>query len=144
DYKNDICKVHLTEKIGNNIRYRRTLDGKTEWMHSSYDYSKTESITSKLSHISNTNVNIYRDIDNSASSITAGEKYKQAVYYIKKYAKIDDQRYYLISKEPSSSKGVVGWVKSQDLSTHTHVGVDKEAKTFYVKGTGKAYDTAWG
>src|SRR5699024_8569072 len=144
DYKNDIFKVHLTEKVGNNTWYRGTLDGKTVWMHSSYVYSKTESKTSKLGHIRHSNVKIYRDIDNSASSITAGDKYTHAVYYIKKYAKIDDQRYYLISKEPSSSKGVVGWVKSQDLSTHTHVGVDKEAKTFYVKGTGKAYDTAWG
>jgi len=144
DYKNDIFKVHLTEKVGNNTWYRGTLNGKTVWMHESYVYSKTESKTSKLGHIRNSNVKIYQDVDNPASSITAGDKYTHAVYYIKKQAKIDDQLYYLISKEPSSSKGVVGWVKSQDLSTHKHVGVDKDAKTFYVKGTGKAYDTAWG
>lgn len=143
-YKKQVFKVHLTEKVGYNTWYRGTLNGKTVWMHSSYVYSKKESKTSKLGHIRNSNVKIYKDIDNLASSIAAGDKYTHSAYYIKKQAKIDNQLYYLISNEPSSSKGVIGWVKSQDLSTHAHAGVDKKAKTFYIKGSGKAYSRAWG
>src|SRR5690625_881942 len=143
-YKGQAFKVHLTEKVGNNTWYRGTLNGKTVWMHSSYVTSKIESKTSKLGHIRSANVKIYNNIGDASTAITAGDKYTHAVYYIKKQAKVNNQVYYLISKSPSSTKGVVGWVKSQDLSTHPHVGVDKKAKTFYVKGTGKAYDTAWG
>src|SRR5690625_4055662 len=103
-----------------------------------------ESKTSKLGHIRSTNVDIYKNINNLSSSKKVGDKYTHAVYYIKKQANVNGQVYYLISKEPSSTKGVVGWVKSQDLSTHAHVGVDKKSKNFYIKGTGKAYDTSWG
>src|SRR5690625_4733221 len=136
-------KVNLTETVGNNTWYRGKLDGKQVWIHSSYLISDEESKTSKLGHIRNSTVKIYNDLS-LTSAVTAGKEYTHAVYYIKKQAKINNQLYYLISKEPSSTKGTVGWVKSQDLSTHTHVGVDKNAKTFYIKGTGKAYDTAWG
>src|SRR5690625_4595265 len=143
-YKGQAFKVHLTEKVGNNTWYRGTLNGKTVWMHSNYVTSKIENKTSKLGHIRNAKVQIYKDISDTSTAITAGDKYTHAVYYIKKEAKVNDQVYYLISTSPSSTKGVVGWVKSQDLTTHSHVSVDKKAKTFYIKGTGNAYDTAWG
>ncbi|MFP3359521.1 GW dipeptide domain-containing protein, partial [Planococcus sp. SIMBA_143] len=54
------------------------------------------------------------------------------------------QLYYLISTNPSSETGVLGWVKAQDVSSHSHKGVDTKSKTFYVKGTGNAYSKAWG
>src|SRR5690625_1380771 len=143
-HKNQVFKVHLTEKVGNNTWYRGTLNGKTVWIHESYLGSAKESKTSKLGHIRSAKVQIYKTIGDASTAITAGDKYTHAVYYIKKQAALNGQVYYLLSTEPSSTKGVVGWVKSQDLSTHPHVGVDKKTKTFYVKGTGKAYDTAWG
>src|SRR5699024_2092331 len=100
--------------------------------------------TSKLGHIRSANAEIYREAGNPATTIKAGSKYTHSVYYIKKQAKINNQMYYLISNKPSSVNGIVGWVRADDLSTHNHVGVDKKKKTFYVKGTGKAYDKAWG
>src|SRR5690625_811358 len=144
DHKNEKFEVHLTEKVGNNTWYRGKLDGKTVWMHSSYVVSKEEKKTSKLGHIRRSNVEIYQQPGDSSPATTAGSQYTHAVYYIKKQAKINDQLYYLISEKPSSTNGTIGWVKSQDLSTHTHVGVDKDKKTFTIKGTGKAYDKAWG
>ncbi|MBM7600168.1 bifunctional autolysin [Virgibacillus halotolerans] len=143
-YKNQVFNVHLTEKVGNNTWYRGTLNGKTVWIHSSYLNIVKESKTSKLGHIRNSKVKIYKDIGNESTVLTAGSKYTNAVYYIKKQTKVNNQSYYLISTEPSSTKGVVGWVKSQDLSSHSHVGVDKKAKIFTVKGSGNAYNTAWG
>src|SRR5699024_12015845 len=95
-------------------------------------------------HIRRSNVEIYQQPGDSSPLTTAASQYTHAVYYIKKQAKINDQLYYLIREKPSSTNGTVGWVKSQDLSTHTHVGVDKDNKTFTIKGTGKAYDKAWG
>ncbi|MFB4475966.1 mannosyl-glycoprotein endo-beta-N-acetylglucosamidase, partial [Oceanobacillus caeni] len=99
--------------------------------------------TSKLGHIRHSNVKIYNK-DNLSSYKLAGSTYTNAVYYIKKQKNIGNKKYYLISKQPSSVNGVVGWVESGDLSIHTHVGVDKNSKTFYIKGTGSAYSKAWG
>lgn len=143
-YEGQIFKVHLTEKVGNNIWYRGTLNGKTVWIHSSYLTSSIGSSTSKLGHIRNSNARIYSGLEDNSSSITAGSKYTNAVYYIKSQTKTNGQTYYLISTQPSNSKGVVGWVRDSDLSIHTHIGVDKKAKTLYFKGTGSAYSKAWG
>src|SRR5690625_3888298 len=84
-----------------------------------------ESKTSKLSHIISGDVDIYEKEING-KSIKAGSQYTNAVYYIKRQAKLDNDTYYLISKSPSDTKGVVGWVKESDLSIRTHVGVDKK------------------
>ncbi|GIN85358.1 hypothetical protein J6TS2_17440 [Heyndrickxia sporothermodurans] len=143
-YKNQIFDVHLTEKVGNNTWYRGTLKGKTVWIHESYLTKPSESKTSKLGHIRSSNVKIYKRIGDESSGIVAGSTYTNKVYYIKKQAVLGDRTYYLISNEPSSEKGVVGWVKAEDLSTHPHVGVDKNKKTLEIKGTGNAYTKAWG
>ena len=141
-FKNQPFQVHLTEKVGNNIWYRGKLQGKTVWLHSSYVESATESKTSLLGHIRSGNVLIYNELE--GSSFKAGEQYTNAVYYIKRQAKLNNETFYLISLQPSDTKGVVGWVKSNDLSTHRHVGVDKQKKTFFIKGNGKATTKAWG
>src|SRR5690625_3009471 len=141
-YINEPFKVHLTEKVGNNTWYRGTLGGKTVWLHSSYVYEATKSKTSLLGHIRSGKVQIYESI--GGKSISAGSKYTNAVYYIKEEAKSGNDTYYLISKSPSATRGVVGWVKEDDLSLHTHVGVDKKDKTLYIKGNGIAYAKAWG
>ncbi len=143
-YKGEKFEVHLTEKVGTNVWYRGKLNGKTVWMHSSYVLSKNESKTSRLGHIRRADVKIYKEVGDESSAITAGATYTNSVYYIKKQANVGNQLYYLISNEASSVKGVVGWVKAEDLSTHAHLSVDKKAKTFYVKGTGNAYSRAWG
>ncbi|AIF45597.1 N-acetylglucosaminidase [Virgibacillus sp. SK37] len=98
--------------------------------------------TSKLGHIRSNSV-IYPDIENRSNYEDAAP-YTNAVYYIKRQAKVNGELFYLISKRPSSSHGVVGWLKASDLSVHTHTSVDSKAKTFYLKGTGSAYSKAWG
>lgn len=146
-YTGQVFDVHLTEKVGNNTWYRGKLNGKTMWIHSSYLDTKPNVITSKtskLGHIRNTNVQIYDELGNTKTAKKAGTKYTHAVYYIKQEAKFNGQLYHLLSTKPSSENGVIGWVKAQDLSSHAHVGFDKKAKKLYFKGTGSAYDTAWG
>ncbi|WP_100009958.1 GW dipeptide domain-containing protein [Lentibacillus sediminis] len=148
NYENEIFNVHLTERVGSNVWYRGTLNGETLWIHNSYlsDVSENpkESGTSKLGHIRSTDVNIYENIYDLSNYFKAGEKYTNAVYYIKRQAVVSGQMYYLLSTKPSSTSGIVGWAKASDLSTHPHVGVDSKAKVFYFKGTGSAYTTAWG
>ncbi|MEK3888467.1 GW dipeptide domain-containing protein [Bacillus sp. FSL K6-3431] len=141
-YKDQEFKVHLTEKVGTNVWYRGTLNGKSVWLHSSFVTTMEESTTSLLGHIRNTNVKIYQTV--GGRSINAGSKYTNTVYYIKKKAILNGQTYYLISTQASSTNGVVGWVKASDISTHPHIGIDKTSKTFYIKGSGSAYNTAWG
>lgn len=143
-YQNQQFHVHLTEKVGNVTWYRGTLNGRTIWVDSAHLGTKKEVSTSKLGHIQNGQVNIQRELGNSSTQFSAGSTYTNAVYYIKKEAHLNGQLYYLISRNSSSTKGVVGWVRAQDLSVQNHVGVDNQQKTFYIKGTGSAYNTAWG
>ena len=144
--ENEIFHVNLTEKIGNNTWYRGLLNGKQTWIHSNFVEDITgiykEQSTSRLGHIKGDSV-IYASPFEKATE--SSERYEDSVYYIKKQATFKGQLYYLLSSQPSATKGVIGWMKASDVSSHTHVGVDKKAKTFYVKGTGGAsFDTAWG
>ncbi|CDO04981.1 AtlE [Oceanobacillus picturae] len=100
--------------------------------------------TSKLAHLKSSDTKIYADPTNSNDYNKAGSAKLGKVYYVKAEAKIGKTKYYLISTNPSSETGVIGWVKAQDVSSHSHKGVDTKSKTFYVKGTGNAYSKAWG
>ncbi|ASN04125.1 GW dipeptide domain-containing protein [Virgibacillus necropolis] len=142
--KGSILTVNNADSVGGNAWYNGTLNGKTAWLHSSYVTKLEKSNISRLGHIRSNDVKIYQTVTNISKYAKAGEKYTNAVYYIKQQAKFDGQLYYLISKEPSRVNGVVGWVKAEDMSTHTHVGVDSNQKIFYVKGTGGAFSKAWG
>src|SRR5699024_448962 len=102
-----------------------------------------ESKTSRLGHIRGGTRYIYKTLGSESSKFSS-VPYQDAVYYIKKQAKYNGKTYYLLSTEPSSTKGVVGWMNSSDISTHTHKTVNKTKKMFTVKGNGKSYTKAWG
>jgi internalin B len=141
-YKNMEFFVDRTEKIGDNYWYHGKVNGKAMWIHTSYLTKKIENRTSKLSHL-NDNAVIYKDMD-LKQTVSDKSKYTDTAYYIKKEAKYNGNTLYLISLEASSEKGVVGWVKSDQLRVHTHVGVDTKKKTLYLRGSGIAYSKAWG
>ncbi|MFS0561718.1 GW dipeptide domain-containing protein [Terribacillus sp. 179-K 1B1 HS] len=142
--KGQLFQVHLTEQVGNKTWYRGMLAGKEVFIEASYLETYQEEKTSILGHLNGDAV-IHPELDNFSKSIGAAkEGYTNAVYYIKKQAKVGNVLYYLISKQPSSKKGLVGWVKASDMDAHPHVTTDKDAKTLAVKGSGKAYTKAWG
>ena len=141
-YANHVFKVNLTETVGKNTWYRGVLNGQTIWLHSSYVTTLEKSNISRLGHL-RSGATIYKTIGDPASAISAKDYYN-AVYYIKQQAKLSNDTYYLISTKPSRTNGVIGWVKAQDMSTHSHKTVDKKKKVLLVKGTGKAYSKAWG
>lgn len=136
--------VNKTERVGKNTWYRGHLAGEQVFIHSAFLESRAESPISRLGHINNKNVNIYNDyIEQQRSSRVSGTML-QKVYYIKKQARFDGQLFYLISEEPSATKGTIGWVNEKDMRTHPHSGLDTKSKTFYINGTGSAYSKAWG
>ena len=102
-----------------------------------------ESKTSRLGHIRGGTHYIYKTLGNESTKFSSAP-YQNAVYYIKKQAKYNGKTYYLLSENPSSTSGVVGWMASGDLSTHAHKTVNKTKKVFTVKGNGKSYTKAWG
>ncbi|RIU94908.1 N-acetylglucosaminidase [Oceanobacillus picturae] len=136
-------QVNLTEKVGSSIWYRGKLDGKTAWIHESYLTTIKELSTSRLGHLRKT-AKIYSDLENQSEFYQATDGYTNRVYYVKKQAQFEGEKFYLISTKPSSKEGVVGWVKESELDSHSHQTVDAKNKTFYVKGTGSAYSKAWG
>src|SRR5699024_1774165 len=136
--------VNLTEKVGNNTWYRGKLDGKTVWLHSNFVTDRVELSTSRLGRIKSQDASIYKDKPGEGASFTAGSKYMDSVYYIKKEVREKGNTYYLISTEPSAKNGVIGWIDSKDINHHSHKTVDKKSKTFYVKGNGNARSKARG
>ena len=71
-------------------------------------------------------------------------EYKLAVYYIKRKADYKKESFYLISTEPSGNKGIIGWIKAEDIKVHPQFVVDFDKKTFYLNGAGKAFEKPWG
>lgn len=100
--------------------------------------------TSKLGHIKSSNVKIYDDFYKRDTSFKAGTKHKNKVYYIKKEGKINGKTFYLISTEPSSSKGTIGWVSASDINIHEHKGMSRAKTNLTIKDNGNAYSKAWG
>lgn len=136
--------VHMTQKVGNNTWYRGTFNGQTIWIHENHLTTKEESATSRLGKIKSSSVKIYRDVHNPSTVFTAGSEHTNRVYYIKKQMNINGDLFYLVSSLPSNTNGLIGWVHSSDITTYSHVSVDKQEKRFYVKGQGVAYNRAWG
>ncbi|TWT27699.1 N-acetylmuramoyl-L-alanine amidase family protein [Planomicrobium sp. CPCC 101110] len=137
-------KVNMTEKVGSTTWYRGVANGRTIWIEAKNVVSSVEKAVSKLGHIKSSTVKIYPDLTKLSSTITAGTTYTNTVYYIKKEVLLHGTTYYLLSKNPSSTTGVVGWAKATDVTAQTHATVDKKAKTFYALGTGSAYTKVWG
>src|SRR5690625_288196 len=145
-FEGEFLNVNLTEKVGNNTWYRGKINnqGDNIWLHSSQTdtFNIKKSSTSRLGHIRGGDRLMYKDFGGEAIKATA--KYQNAVYYIKEKATLDSETFYLLSTEPSAKRGVVGWMNSKDLSTHSHTGVSKKSDQMVIKGTGKGTSKAWG
>lgn len=145
NYKFSIFKVNLTESVGSktNYWYRGTLDGKTMWIHKNNLVSSIKkSDVSRIGKIKNNGV-IYSKLA-SGKKIISNKNYLNSSYYIKQQAKFGNELYYLVSTKPSKKEGLIGWVKSTDMTSYTHTSVNKKEKTYYIKGTGVAYKKVWG
>ena len=105
--------------------------------------NKTEN-TNRLGQVLNSQVMIYQDYKNTASASPAGEPYTNQTFYIKKLAFVSGQTYYLLSEQPSSVDGVIGWAKASDLLSYPESTVKSTAKTLYITGKGSAYSKPWG
>ncbi|NRD76832.1 SH3-like domain-containing protein [Bacillus sp. BRMEA1] len=100
--------------------------------------------TNRLGQIRNSNISIYQNYNDSTSSMKADDSVMNQTFYIKKLAFFGKQTYYLLSRQPSSTDGVVGWVKAADVITYPNTLVDQSSKTLYFTGNGSAYSKPWG
>lgn len=96
-----------------------------------------------LGHIRQGNSYIYTHPKENLKGVESN-KYKHAVYFIKRKASYNDELYYLLSFEPSAVDGKIGWMKASDISAHRHLRIDEDIKEFRLNGTGKAYSKPWG
>ncbi|TSB48485.1 N-acetylglucosaminidase [Alkalicoccobacillus porphyridii] len=138
--KGKTFQVHLTEKVGNDIWYRGTLNNRTVWIHSSHVESVGKA-TSRLGHLYSS-TKVYPNLGDNKTLNSS--QLTHAVYYIKRETQYNGSTYYLLSTSPSATTGTVGWARASELTTHAHTVVDKQSKSFQVKGSGSAYTKAWG
>lgn len=143
-YKDRQFKINRTETVGSDLWYYGSLDGKKFWVKSTNLAAKVERATSRLAKVRNSGVTIFKTIGNPGGAIQAGSAYTGSVYYIKRQAVLGSSTYYLLSNQPSSVKGIIGWVKSSDLISYSHTSVDHKAKTMFFNGEGSAYNKQWG
>ncbi|MCU9613266.1 GW dipeptide domain-containing protein [Caldibacillus lycopersici] len=143
-YKGQPFKVTQTMDVGGNNWYRGTISGKTVYIHANNVTKATESSTSRLGKFKNQSGKIYQDITDFNHYTTIGSGYADYVYYIKKQVTINDQTYYLISRKPSATEGIVGWVNANDLTTNPYEETSTETFTLYLTGSGWAYTEPWG
>src|SRR5699024_10921918 len=122
DKAGELIEVNKTEKVSNHTWYRGKINGEGEnvWVHSKFVFK--ESNTSKLARVKTSDVKIYENIQ--GYPYKAGSKHTDITYYVKKQAEVNGTFYYLLSTEPSASKGTIGWVKEKDLSYHSHTRID--------------------
>lgn len=142
-FANQQMTVNLTETVGKTTWYRgKLLNGTVIWVQSSQVNAINKSSTSRLGQL-RSNAIIYKTIGNPKTTLKANN-YLNNVYYMKQQAKVGNQVYYLISSQPSASKGTIGWVKTEQINSQAHKTVDNKKKTLYVTGTGSAYTKPWG
>src|SRR5699024_4003095 len=98
--------------------------------------------TSKLVRINNDQVKVYESIQGDA--FEAGSKHTRITYYVKNEAEVSGETYYLVSTEPSATKGTIGWVHAGDVKSYAHEGVAKKPKTLDLNGEGNARSNDWG
>lgn len=99
--------------------------------------------TSRVAHISGDKSFIY-SLTGKTIQKEPSEGYKNSAYYIKKEANYNDELFYLLSNKPSAKDGVIGWMKASEVSSHPHVVIDHDAKTFYTTGSGIGFNRVWG
>lgn len=112
-----------------------------EPIHNSEEYKVTP--VSRLGQIKLSASNILENFMITDNKIPVID-YLDRVYFIKQRADYKEESYYLLSTQPSSRSGVIGWAKASDIHHYIHVHIDTDQKTLYFMGSGLAYDNVWG
>lgn len=139
DYKNRIMSGSGLDSNEFELEEKKDSSGNTneEW-----NEVLEEQLTSLLGHIRAGKSSIYSTpYDQEGKS---SDPYKNSVYYIKKQATYREETFYLLSEKPSAIEGIIGWMKSTDLSLHQHIAIDEDTKTFYITGEGSGFLRPWG
>ncbi|WP_020006122.1 teichoic acids export ABC transporter ATP-binding subunit TagH [Salinicoccus albus] len=112
-----------------------------ETLEGSHTYSIRP--VSRLAHLKGDSTEIYESPD-SDENTKPPQKYKNKVYYVKRESTYHFENYYLLSTKPSARDGVVGWIRSEETSSHAHTFVEHDKKTFTLLGGGFAASEPWG
>nr|WP_038244806.1 teichoic acids export ABC transporter ATP-binding subunit TagH [Virgibacillus massiliensis] len=99
---------------------------------------------SKIGHINANRSFIYSHLSTNKQDRVPSEDYKNCVYYIKREAKFSNSVFYLLSNEPSGEKGIVGWMKANDVNSKDEVLIDSDKKRYSIMGAGQAFERPWG
>lgn len=129
---------YRTKAINNNLDYAAFLK---ELAPNTNQYK--ERLISRIGRIREGDSIIYKS-PKELSNFRSSKKYKGNSYFIKKQATVNGERFYLLSNEPSSVKGIIGWMRATDVVAHDLVFIDRDPRVFKLVGAGFAYDRPWG
>lgn len=143
-YRN--AALEIRDKKASNIPINSELKAKLDIQTSKKTKPNSkyiEVLISRLGHFKSGRSYIY----NTPTDLTKrklSDDFKGQVYFIKKKVIYKDELFYLLSEQPSAIRGVIGWVKASRIVSRFHVPIDQDSKIFYIKGTGRSYNRAWG
>src|SRR5699024_5560178 len=141
EYKESILEKpassHRVIKHGDTVVYSKSEDYIKE--SQSYDIK----LESRLAHIRAGDSYIYESPNNTELKKSSNQ-YINKVYYVKRSATYRFEKYYLLSTEPSGTEGIIGWMKSNDVSTQVALFIDSDIKTFRLNGKGAGWAIPWG
>lgn len=144
-------KMWKTLSKKNRMKYREKAEANTldheKFLEKVYEKKRDpeyeEKVISRMGRIRAGESLIYKSPDDM-EKLSSSKSYKKSAYYIKKQVIFRDEKFFLISTEPSALHGVIGWIKATDIASYNHVQIDYDKKVFSLEGTGSAYDRPWG
>lgn len=140
-YRNEGLENRQKKDSNNPVDGESQTKGEIHLPSTNENYVETP--ISRLGHIKVDKSYIYSR-PNDLTEKRSSESYRNYVYYIKRKATYNNELFYLISHQPSAKSGVIGWIKAVKVSSRINVAIERDSKTFYLKGTGIGHDRPWG
>src|SRR5699024_2416035 len=118
-------KMWKTLSKKNRMKYREKAEANTldheKFLEKVYEKKRDpeyeEKVISRMGRIRAGESLIYKSPDDM-EKLSSSKSYKKSAYYIKKQVIFRDEKFFLISTEPSALHGVIGWIKATDIASY--------------------------
>lgn len=156
DVETVIPKYEEFLELWKGLSKARRKEYRQKSLSNTLDYTKfiNEAIDSKLKEPKERQISRVGRVDRGAVDVYTSPiespnkkikmKLNKDTYYIKRQVTRNKEKFFMLSREASAVDGVIGWVKADNVVSHSLLFIDEDKKEFELTGEGKAYDKPWG
>lgn len=106
------------------------------------DIVYVEDVANRIARVKEEKIYLYDSPRNSDSKRLV--ELEGNLFYTKRFARIGEELFYLLSTKESAVNGVVGWIDNRQITSQRFTGIDQDSKTAIITGTGSSYNMPWG